>query len=95
MSIRAASDEGQLRIDVRADGPGQAADALAQVTRRDMRLDKRECSSGLSLAIVRNIAASYGGRLMLRNAQPGLLATVWLPLGSASTVSGWNQFQRK
>jgi len=81
VSISAASEEGQLRIDVRDDGPGLAADALAQVTRRGVRLDEREGSSGLGLAIVGDIAASYGGRLVLENAEPGLRATVWLPVG--------------
>uniref|UniRef100_UPI0028B1074F ATP-binding protein n=1 Tax=Stenotrophomonas sp. TaxID=69392 RepID=UPI0028B1074F len=58
VSISAASDEGQLRIDVRDDGPGLAAEALAQVTQRGVRLDEREGSSGLGLAIVGDIAAS-------------------------------------
>lgn len=79
--ISAANDEGQLRIDVRDDGPGLAAEALAQVTQRGVRLDEREGSSGLGLAIVGDIAASYGGRLVLENAEPGLRATVWLPVG--------------
>jgi hypothetical protein len=34
----------------------------------------------LGLAIVGDIAASYGGRLQLENAQPGLRATLWLPV---------------
>ncbi|MGE6333144.1 sensor histidine kinase [Stenotrophomonas sp. NPDC077659] len=79
VTISATSDEGQLRVDVRDDGPGLAPEALAQVTRRGVRLDEREGSSGLGLAIVGDIAASYGGRLALENAQPGLRATVWLP----------------
>lgn len=79
--ISAANDEGQLRIDVRDDGPGLAAEALAQVTQRGVRLDEREGSSGLGLAIVGDIAASYGGRLVLENAAPGLRATAWLPVG--------------
>ncbi len=81
VSISAANDEAQLRIEVRDDGPGLAADALAQVTQRGVRLDEREGSSGLGLAIVGDIAASYGGRLALENAQPGLRATLWLPVG--------------
>ena len=81
VSISAANDEAQLRIEVRDDGPGLAADALAQVTQRGVRLDAREGRSGLGLAIVGDIAASYGGRLALENAQPGLRATLWLPVG--------------
>lgn len=81
VNIAAGVDDGQLRIDVRDDGPGLAPDALAQVTQRGVRLDERAGSSGLGLAIVGDIAASYGGRLVLENAEPGLSATVWLPLG--------------
>ncbi|MDA4568659.1 ATP-binding protein, partial [Escherichia coli] len=47
VTVTARVDEGQLRIDVRDDGPGLAAEALAQVTQRGVRLDERESSSGL------------------------------------------------
>lgn len=80
VTVEAETSEGQLRIEVRDDGPGLAADALEQVTQRGVRLDEREGSSGLGLAIVGDIAASYGGRLALENAQPGLRATLWLPV---------------
>ena len=78
--VEARSEQDQLRIDVSDDGPGLSEDALQQVTRRGVRLDEREGSSGLGLAIVGDIAASYGGRLQLCN-QPdgGLRATLWLP----------------
>ncbi len=80
VDVTADTSERQLRIEVRDDGPGLAADALEQVTQRGVRLDEREGSSGLGLAIVGDIAASYGGRLALENAQPGLRATLWLPV---------------
>lgn len=80
VTVEAETSEGQLRIEVRDDGPGLAADALEQVTQRGVRLDEREGSSGLGLAIVGDIAASYGGRVALENAQPGLRATLWLPV---------------
>lgn len=83
VTVSATAEDGQVRIDVRDDGPGLAADALARVTQRGVRLDEREGSSGLGLAIVGDIAASYGGRLALANAQPGLRATVWLPASRA------------
>lgn len=79
--VTAVAEDGQLRIDVRDDGPGLAAEALARVTERGVRLDERAGSSGLGLAIVGDIAASYGGRLALQNAKPGLRATLWLPAG--------------
>lgn len=81
VTIDAAVADGQLRIEVRDDGPGLAPDALAQVVQRGVRLDERAGSSGLGLAIVGDIAASYGGRLVLENAHPGLRVTLWLPLG--------------
>ncbi|UXB39969.1 HAMP domain-containing histidine kinase [Stenotrophomonas maltophilia] len=81
VSVGADIHEGRLRIDVRDDGPGLAAEALARVVQRGVRLDEREGSSGLGLAIVGDIAASYGGRLALENSQPGLRATLWLPVG--------------
>ncbi|MCU1215099.1 HAMP domain-containing histidine kinase [Stenotrophomonas maltophilia] len=80
VTVEAETSEGQLRVEVRDDGPGLAADALERVTQRGVRLDEREGSSGLGLAIVGDIAASYGGRLQLENAQPGLRATLWLPV---------------
>lgn len=80
VSLKADAIDGQLRIEVRDDGPGLAAEALERVTQRGVRLDEREGSSGLGLAIVGDIAASYGGRLALENAQPGLRATLWLPV---------------
>ncbi|HHA2756873.1 sensor histidine kinase [Stenotrophomonas maltophilia] len=80
VTVEAETSEGQLRVEVRDDGPGLAADALERVTQRGVRLDEREGSSGLGLAIVGDIAASYGGRVTLENAQPGLRATLWLPM---------------
>lgn len=78
--VSACAEDGMLRLDVRDDGPGLAAEALAQVLQRGVRLDEREGSSGLGLAIVADIAASHGGRLALQNDPPGLRATLWLPL---------------
>ena len=82
VTVEAGISDGRLRIEVRDDGPGLAADALERVTQRGVRLDEREGSSGLGLAIVGDIAASYSGRVALENAQPGLRATVWLPTAS-------------
>ena len=81
VQVTAVVDGDQLRLEVRDDGPGLAADALAAVIARGVRLDERDSSSGLGLAIVADIAASYGGRLALDNASPGLRATLWLPAG--------------
>lgn len=79
--VSARRDAGQLCITVSDDGPGLDAAQLQRVLQRGVRLDQREGSSGLGLAIVGDIAASHGGRLALENTQPGMRATLWLPVG--------------
>jgi len=76
VTVEAEAHDGQLRIEVRDDGPGLAADALSQVTQRGVRLDEREGSSGLGLAIVGDIAASYGGRQDIAHAARVLASEV-------------------
>ena len=81
VQVSASVDGKRLRIDVRDDGPGLQESQLQAVLQRGVRLDQREDSSGLGLAIVGDIAASHGGELKLENASPGLRATLWLPAG--------------
>lgn len=76
-----ASRHGEmLQIDVIDDGPGLPADQLEMVQGRGVRLDTSVPGSGIGLAIVRQIAESYGGRLQLKN-DHGLTATLTLPIG--------------
>jgi signal transduction histidine kinase len=49
---------------------------LAEALRRGGRLDERGSGAGLGLAIVTDIVDSWGGTLTLRNANPGLTATL-------------------
>ncbi len=79
VQVRACGKEGQLHISVRDDGPGLQPGQLQAVLQRGVRLDQRESSSGLGLAIASEIAASHGGQLSLENADPGLRATLALP----------------
>lgn len=80
VTLDARHDGGQMVIEICDDGPGLPGEALDQVTRRGVRLDERPESSGLGLAIVADIAASHGGRLVLANRTPGLGARLELPV---------------
>ena len=81
VSIRLRHVRDRLHIEVVDDGPGLPEADLQRVLERGVRLDQRAAGSGLGLAIVADIADSYGGTLVLANAQPGLRATLTLPAG--------------
>lgn len=81
VGIRLRHVHDTLRIEVVDDGPGLPEADLQRVLERGVRLDQRAAGSGLGLAIVADIAESYGGTLVLANAQPGLRATLTLPAG--------------
>jgi len=81
VQVSARQADGCVLIEVRDDGPGLAPSQLEAVLARGVRLDERESSSGLGLAIAGDIAASHGGALVLENAGPGLRATLRLPAG--------------
>ncbi|WP_159009772.1 sensor histidine kinase [Bradyrhizobium sp. S69] len=69
-----------LRIIVDDDGRGLSAAERAQVARRGQRLDESKPGSGLGLSIVVDLAALYGGSLVLGNAPiGGLRAELALP----------------
>jgi len=69
-----------LRIIVDDDGRGLSAAERAQASRRGQRLDESKPGSGLGLSIVVDLAALYGGSLVLGNAPiGGLRAELTLP----------------
>jgi len=69
-----------LRIIVDDDGRGLSAEERAQVSRRGQRLDESKPGSGLGLSIVVDLAALYGGSLILGRAPiGGLRAELLLP----------------
>jgi signal transduction histidine kinase len=69
-----------LRVIVDDDGRGLSAAERAQVSRRGQRLDESKPGSGLGLSIVVDLAALYGGSLVLGNAPiGGLRAELVLP----------------
>ena len=70
----------RLRITVDDDGRGLSAAERAQVSRRGQRLDESKPGSGLGLSIVVDLAALYGGNLVLGDAPiGGLRAELVLP----------------
>jgi signal transduction histidine kinase len=86
VSVTRAGEE--VRIEVRDQGPGLPADALADVAEPFRRLEgsrSRETGgAGLGLAIAKAVAESHGGELRLANGEGGgLVATLVLPTGEA------------
>ncbi|KAK0358602.1 hypothetical protein LTR94_034750, partial [Friedmanniomyces endolithicus] len=72
------------------DGPGIAAADRARATDPGVRLDERGDGHGFGLAIVRDLAALYGGRLELGEADGGgLVATVTLPVTAGNGTAGY------
>ncbi len=76
---------------VRDHGPGVEATQLERLAQAFYRPDtSRQRSTGgvgLGLYLCRLVAAAHGGTLTLRNAQPGLEATVRLPVTAGSARS--------
>ena len=78
--VEAGQIKDRVWIDVRDDGPGLPEDLRDTALQRGVRLDERMPGSGLGLAIVQDIAASYGGTLVLALApEGGLAARLELP----------------
>ena len=77
-------EQGRLLISVRDFGPGVAAAHLARLSEPFYRTDAARQRStggvGLGLTLCRLVAEAHGGALRLRNAQPGLEATLELPV---------------
>ena len=68
------------------DGPGLDPQARAAALRRGQKLDESRPGSGLGLSIVIDLAAIYGGSLVLEDSPlGGLRASLRLPAGSSWT----------
>lgn len=81
--VAAARADGMAVLTVTDDGPGIPAADRDRATDPGVRLDERGDGHGFGLAIVRDLAALYGGRLTLGEADGGgLVATVTLPVGA-------------
>ncbi len=82
--VSATVDQGMIRLSVVDDGPGIALADRQRATDAGVRLDEREDGHGFGLAIARELAALYGGVLVLDDAAGGgLSASVTLPIGTA------------
>lgn len=76
VEVRAFASGGRLRVAVRDDGPGIAAEDRARLTARGARLDEAVPGFGLGLAIVGDLCALYGAALLLEAAEGGGLQAV-------------------
>lgn len=71
-----------VHFTVRDFGPGVDESTLGKLTQPFYRSSKHRDSLGLGLALVESIVNALGGSLALRNALPGLEATLVLPVRS-------------
>ncbi|WP_076997921.1 ATP-binding protein [Variovorax sp. KK3] len=82
-----ASTEGGVELEVRDFGPGVDAEQLERLTepfyRTDSARQRATGGVGLGMYLCRLVAVAHGGTLAVRNAQPGLAVSAWLP-GAAS-----------
>ena len=64
------SDGGMILV-VADDGPGVPADAIEALMQRGTRLDESTPGHGIGLAVVKELAESYGGTLQIERSQLG------------------------
>jgi two-component system sensor histidine kinase PhoQ len=62
---------GAMRIAASDDGPGIPSDVAAKLLERGMRLDESAPGHGIGLAVVKDIAASYGGDVTIGTSDLG------------------------
>jgi signal transduction histidine kinase len=85
IELALAKDGPNARLTVTDNGPGIPNGDRERVKDRFVRLDKSRTAdgSGLGLALVEAVAAFHDGALDLGDAEPGLKATLTLPLGAS------------
>jgi two-component system sensor histidine kinase PhoQ len=67
----ADKSSGGMRMTVADDGPGIPAEAAEALLQRGTRLDESTPGHGIGLAIVKDIAQSYGGELTIAQSDLG------------------------
>jgi len=90
MSIRPASgdkSDGGMILTVADDGPGVPADAADALLQRGTRMDENTPGHGIGLAVVKEIAESYGGQLEICASELGG-AEFRVTIPSSRLVSG-------
>jgi two-component system sensor histidine kinase CpxA len=98
IDVEVRQDGGEAVVAVRDYGTGVPDSMLASIFEPFFRVDEsRESSTGglgLGLAIVKRTVLLHGGSVTARNAGPGLIITVRLPIAASNddTLSGdrWN-----
>ena len=91
VSVR--QDAGQVVLRVADDGPGVPEAHRGRIFERFVRLDEArdrgEGGFGLGLAIVADLSRFYGGRIVLRSADPGAEFVLYLPsAGQVAPATG-------
>lgn len=81
MSLQKTANDAEFMITIEDDGPGLAADKMAEAMQRGRRIDETKPGTGLGLAIVQDTVKEYGGQFVLKSSQlGGLRAQITLPL---------------
>ena len=70
-SVGARAVASGMVLTVADDGPGIPDDAAKALLQRGMRLDESTPGHGIGLAVVKDIASSYGGKLSIRRSELG------------------------
>ena len=70
-SVGARSVASGMVLTVGDDGPGIPQDAADALLQRGMRLDESTPGHGIGLAVVKDIARSYGGQLSIQSSKLG------------------------
>jgi two-component system sensor histidine kinase PhoQ len=74
------TDNDDIAIDVGDDGPGVPTDAAEELLQRGTRLDENTPGHGIGLAVVKELAESYGGQLEIgRSGLGGAAFRVTIP----------------
>ena len=70
-SVGARAAASGMVLTVSDDGPGIPEDAAKALLQRGMRLDEATPGHGIGLAVVKDIASSYGGKLSIQRSELG------------------------